>query len=144
MTSLCVLVIGAVVFRKMGSSLAWYDEIASVLLAWLTFYGASLAVLKSAHIGFPGLVRRLSQSSRVALLVVREFVVVVFFAGFAWAGWKVLLVMQGTFLVSIPWIPYRLTHSVLLVGALFFLIAELLQWPSMYKAIISFEEDKQK
>jgi TRAP-type C4-dicarboxylate transport system permease small subunit len=34
----------------MGSSLAWYDEIASALLAGLTFEGASLAVLKGAHI----------------------------------------------------------------------------------------------
>ena len=32
-----------IVFRFIGSSLVWYDEVASVLLAWLTFYGSALA-----------------------------------------------------------------------------------------------------
>src|SRR5579864_9757212 len=45
-----------VVFRAIGQSLIWYDEIASVLLAWLTFYGAALASVKRAHIGCPELV----------------------------------------------------------------------------------------
>jgi hypothetical protein len=45
-----------VVFRAAGRALAWYDEVASVLLAWLTFYGAALASVKRAHIGCPELV----------------------------------------------------------------------------------------
>ena len=45
-----------VVFRGIGRSLSWYDEIASVLLAWLTFYGSALASVKRAHIGCPELV----------------------------------------------------------------------------------------
>ena len=36
--------------------LSWYDELASVLLAWLTFYGSALASVKRAHIGCPELV----------------------------------------------------------------------------------------
>ena len=36
-----VLVCLGVFFRyALGSSLAWYDEFASYLLVWLTFYGA--------------------------------------------------------------------------------------------------------
>ena len=31
------------VYRKAGASLTWYDEIASILLAWVTYYGAALA-----------------------------------------------------------------------------------------------------
>ena len=38
-----------VVFRALGHSLAWYDEVASVLLAWLTFYGAALASVRRAR-----------------------------------------------------------------------------------------------
>ncbi len=45
-----------VVYRTFGVSLVWYDEVASILLAWLTFYGAALASVKRAHIGCPELV----------------------------------------------------------------------------------------
>ena len=38
---------------RVGQSLTWYDEVASHLLAWLTFYGAALASVKRAHIGCP-------------------------------------------------------------------------------------------
>ena len=133
MATLAVLVVTAVVFRKMGSSLGWYDEVASILLAWLTFYGASLAALRGAHIGFPGLVRRLPQNLRIGLLLVREVVVIVFLLGLAWAGWRVLVVMGTTSLVSLPWIPYRLTHSVIPIGACFFLAAEFLRLPQRYR-----------
>ena len=46
MVALAVEVTLGVVFRSIGSSLAWYDEVASVLLAWLTFYGSALASVK--------------------------------------------------------------------------------------------------
>ena len=35
--ALTAVVIVAVVYRKAGASLAWYDEIASILLAWVTY-----------------------------------------------------------------------------------------------------------
>ena len=56
MVALAVVVVLGVVFRRLGAALVWYDEIASILLAWLTFYGAALAALHRAHIGFPKLV----------------------------------------------------------------------------------------
>src|SRR4051794_20489968 len=47
-----------IVFRFSGRSLVWYDEVASVLLAWLTFYGSALASVKRAHIGCPEVVEQ--------------------------------------------------------------------------------------
>ena len=43
MTVLATIVVLGVVFRKTGAALVWYDEVASILLAWLTYYGAALA-----------------------------------------------------------------------------------------------------
>ena len=40
-----IIVVVAVVYRKIGHSLVWYDEGASIVLAWLTYYGAALAAL---------------------------------------------------------------------------------------------------
>ena len=125
MTGLAVLVVVAVVFRKAGASLVWYDELASITLAWLTYYGACLATMKYAHIGFPKLVDAAPPKARLLLVALREIVVVGFFLTAAWAGWQVQRVLVGTYLVSMPAIPTGLAHSVIPVGALLFVVAEL-------------------
>ena len=104
-TALAIVVIVGVVFRKAGAALVWYDEVASVLLAWLTYYGASFAALKRAHIGFPKIVASVGPQSRLALAVVRELIVIGFFALVAWAGWQVLQILQGINLTA--WISIK-------------------------------------
>ena len=37
MVILTVVVMVAVFYRRFGSSLVWYDEVASVLMAWITY-----------------------------------------------------------------------------------------------------------
>jgi TRAP-type C4-dicarboxylate transport system permease small subunit len=134
MGSLALLVIVAVVFRKAGASIVWYDEVASVLLAWLTYYCASLAALKRAHIGFPKLVMAAPLKWRWLLHAVREVIVVGFFLVVAWSGWQVLVVLEGTYLVSLPWVPIMLTQSVIPIGALLFIVAELLSFTDVIRA----------
>ena len=126
MISLALVVVAGVVFRKAGASLVWYDEVASILLVWLTYYGASLAALAQAHIGFPKLLEAVGPKLHILLRFVREAVIITFFLVVAWAGWRVLLVLEGTNLVSLPWVPTRLTQSVIPVGALLFVTAEVL------------------
>ena len=63
MVGLAVVVVTAVVYRYAGASLVWYDEIAAIMLAWLTYYGAALAALRRAHLGFPGLVNASPRSA---------------------------------------------------------------------------------
>ena len=126
MGSLAALVVVAVIFRKAGAAIVWYDEVASILLAWLTYYSASLAALKRAHIGFPRLVQSLHGRARLAAFIVRKAVVIGFFAVAGWAGWEVLRVLEGTYLVSLSWMPAQVTQSVIPVGAALFIVAELL------------------
>lgn len=125
MAAIAIVVIVGVGFRKFGDPLVWYDEVASILLSWLTYYGASLAALKGTHIGFPKLVDSSPPAIRRVLLVVREVVVVGFFALIAWAGWQVLMVLDGMSLVSLPWVPASLAQSVIPIGAVLFIAAEL-------------------
>ena len=125
MTTLAVVVVLGVVFRKAGGALVWYDEVASILLAWLTYYAASLAALKRAHIGFPKLVESAGPRLRFCLVVVREFIVVGFFVLVAWSGWRIIQVLEGTYLVSLPWVPAQVAQSVIPIGAVLFVIAEL-------------------
>jgi TRAP-type C4-dicarboxylate transport system permease small subunit len=65
MVGLAVVVVLAVIFRKAGASLVWYDEVAAIMLVWLTYYGAALAALRRAHLGFPTLIEASPRGLRV-------------------------------------------------------------------------------
>lgn len=133
MVTLTAVVVVAVVYRKAGASLVWYDEVASVLLAWLTYYGAALAALKRAHIGFDGLVRALPAGWRFTAFVFAEVCIVAFFAVLAWTGWVVLQVLAGDTLVSLTWVPVRLTQSVIPVGAALFMVCQAVSAPRQWR-----------
>lgn len=123
--TLAAVVVVGVASRKAGYSLVWYDEVAAILLAWLTYYGAALAALRGAHLGFPNLVQRAPAPIRRAMLVLRELVILGFFGFAAWMGGKLLVVLGGTFLVSLPWLPAQIVYSAIPVGALLFMAAEV-------------------
>jgi TRAP-type C4-dicarboxylate transport system permease small subunit len=133
MTSLTVVVLVAVVYRKMGASLSWYDEIASILLAWLTYYGAALAAIHREHIGFAGLIKAMQPAIRIPFIIISEACILGFFALLAWVGVDVLIILEGDSLVSLPWVPTRLTQSVIPIGAVLFLIAEVLGLPDLIR-----------
>lgn len=124
--ALSTLVVVAVIFRKVGYSLVWYDEVAAILLAWLTFYGAALAAIHQAHIGFPKLVERFRGRSRRVLFFASKCLVVGFFALSAWMGMKMMAVLGGTYLVSLPWLPARIVYSAIPIGSALLVVVELL------------------
>jgi len=133
LASLAVLILVGVVFRKFNIPLVWYDEGASIMLAWLTYYGAALAALKRAHIGFPGLVNSLSPMWRVPAVLFGEVCVIGFFALLTWFGFKVLLILQGDTMVSLEYVPTRFTQSVIPIGGALFIIAQLLSLPEVLR-----------
>ena len=118
-----------VLFRMAGEPLVWYDEIASILLAWLTYYASVLAALRRAHIGVPGFVRSLAPVPRVAALIVSEAMVIGFFVLLAWLGVTIHEVLTTDFLVSLPDVSSAYVQSVIPIGATLFVIAELLVLP---------------
>lgn len=127
---LTLIVILAVAFRYLGHSLSWYDEVASVGLVWLTYYGSALAALRGVHIGVPGFVAAMPPRLRVAATIFAEAVVIVFFVMLTIMGVKVLDVLGNDSLVSLPEVPLWLTDSAIPIGAALFVIAELLRLPS--------------
>ncbi len=141
MVALAVVVVLGVVFRRLGAALVWYDEVASILLAWLTFYGAALAALQRAHIGFPKLVEGLGPALRRPLILLGEAFVLSFFMVTAWAGWRVFGILGGETLVSLPWVPQRLAQSVIPIGAALFIVAELVTLPDVWAGPAGPEKD---
>ncbi len=132
MVSLTVVVIVAVLFRIAGNSLSWYDEVAAIQLAWITYYGAALAALKRRHIGFDSVLLAIPMPARMVALVIAEAIVIGFFILMAWAGFRVLDVLEGDYLVSLTWVPVQLTQSVIPVGAILFIICALLSLPEYW------------
>jgi TRAP-type C4-dicarboxylate transport system permease small subunit len=128
-TSLTAVVVAAVIWRKAGASFVWYDEVGSIMLAWITYYGAALAALKRAHIGFDGVLLALPYKWRLVVAALGEIVVFAFFIILAWTGMTVLSVLSGMHLISLPSVPVQLTQSVIPIGAVLFIICEALSLP---------------
>lgn len=125
MVALFVEVTLGVVFRAFGSSLVWYDEVASVLLAWLTFYGSALASVKRAHIGCPEVVEKTGPGARHALAIFAQVLVIGFFGLLAWIGFSIMPVLAGDALVSLPWVPVNFVMSVVPISSVLIVVAEM-------------------
>ncbi len=143
MFALSIIVIYAVISRKMGASLSWYDEIAAIQLAWITYYGAALAALRRRHIGFDGVLLAMPIPVRRVMVILSEVLVIGFFALLTWSGWEVVQVLEGMSLISLTWVPVQLTQSVIPIGGALFIICSLLSFLDYYKltmAGVSFEQ----
>lgn len=134
MIALTILVIVGASFRYLGSALTWYDEIASIGLVWLTYYGSALAALRGAHIGVPGFVNAMPRRLRLAVTLFAEAVVLSFFILLAIYGVQVLVVLQGEHLITLPEVSTQVTQSVIPIGAALFVVAELLRLPDVLRA----------
>lgn len=131
MIALAVEVTAGVLFRYSGYSLVWYDEVATILLAWVTFYASALAVLKHAHMGVPEIVRMLPPDWRVAAAVIAQLCAIAFFVLLAWVGYSILEILASDRLVSLPDIPVAVAHSAIPISAVLIVLAQLLVFPEL-------------
>ena len=131
MVALAVEVTAGVIFRYAGYALVWYDEVAVVLLAWVTFYGSALAVLKHAHMGVPELVRMMPRTPRVAVTLFAQACTLAFFVVLAWAGFSVLEILATDNMVSLPQFNAAHTNSVIPISAVLFIIGQVLVFPEV-------------
>lgn len=133
MITLAVEVTAGVVFRYSGHSLVWYDEVATILLAWVTFYGSALAVLKHAHLGVPELVRLMPLQLRVIVTVFAQACTLTFFALLAWTGYSILEILATDYLVSLPGVSVAYVNSVIPISAVLIIIGQLLVFPEVLR-----------
>ncbi|WP_295807572.1 TRAP transporter small permease subunit [uncultured Nitratireductor sp.] len=124
----CVVVLG-VAFRYSGNSLIWYDEVAAVLLAWITFSGAALATLRNAHLGFNGLLLGAPSAVRSALFWLGEAIFIAVFAAMMWAGWAILEIFGNESMTTLRFVPRSFVQSILPIGAGLMIVGRLLTVP---------------
>jgi TRAP-type C4-dicarboxylate transport system permease small subunit len=125
LAGLAVLVCFGVFFRYvLNSSLVWYDEFASYMLVWLTFYGAVVVDYHRKHIGFDLLVEKLKPLARRFVDVVAELAVLGFQFVLFYYGWILTERMGDETAISLPWVKVTWISSVLpITGGLLLLIS---------------------
>ena len=131
MAALAIEVTAGVVFRYAGYSLVWYDEVATILLAWVTFYGSALAVLKHGHMGVPEIVRMMPRGPRVAVTIFAQAATVAFYGLLAWTGVTILDILATDRLVSLPWVSVAVSNSVIPISAVLIIVAQVLVFPEV-------------
>jgi TRAP-type C4-dicarboxylate transport system permease small subunit len=126
MVVLAVEVVAGVAFRTIGRPLVWYDEVASILLAWLTFYGSALASAKRAHISCPEVVDQLAPPLRRMVAILVQLLVIGFFVLLGWVGLSIMPVLHTDAMVSLPEVPMSIVQSVIPISAALIVFAEAL------------------
>jgi TRAP-type C4-dicarboxylate transport system permease small subunit len=82
----CIVFVSVVFRYVLNSPLAWTEELASLLFAWLTFVGAYRAARYRSHIAIDTLVIFLPASFRRALSRFVDVGVILLLAVFVWQG----------------------------------------------------------
>ncbi|MFN3615711.1 MAG: TRAP transporter small permease [Rubrimonas sp.] len=130
--ALAAVVLLGVAYRYSGASLIWYDELASIMLAWLTFTGAALAALRNGHLNFAALQLALPRPTRMVLFIAVELIFVACFSIVAWAGWALLEFFGDERLTTLRFMPRAVAQGVLPVCAALTIVARLLTLPQRW------------
>jgi TRAP-type C4-dicarboxylate transport system permease small subunit len=123
---LMVTVVSLGVFFRyvLESALVWYDEFASYLLVWLTFYGAVVASYRQRHISFELVVDRFEDRARKTIDIVGECCVLSFQFVLLYYGWQLTQKMGDETAISLVWVKMSWIYSVLpITGGLMLLIS---------------------
>ncbi len=135
LSALLTVVVAAVVARYGGLVFSWYDELASIILAWLTYFGAALAALKRGHLGFDNAIRAMPPRARFVGFAIAEAVTITFFLALGYGGWALLDVLVGETLVSMTFIPTAAVQSVIPIAAVLFVLAEALSMREAWRRL---------
>jgi TRAP-type C4-dicarboxylate transport system permease small subunit len=135
LVALALLVSVAAALRYLGTGISFYDEIAPILLSWVTFFGAALVALNRGHLGFDNVIRALPDGLRRIAFVMSEALTIGFFLALAWGGFRLLQVVAGEHLVTLPWLTAPMTQSVMPLASLAFVAAELLTLPDAWRKL---------
>lgn len=126
---LAIIVLMGVAFRYTGNSLIWYDEVAIVLLAWITYSGAALAVLRNAHLGFNGLLYGLPPRGRLGLFALNETLFLAIFGVVLWGSWVILGIFGSETMTTLRWVPRWFIQGIVPVASALMILGRLLTIP---------------
>jgi TRAP-type C4-dicarboxylate transport system permease small subunit len=122
-----VVCLGVFFRYVLNASLVWYDEFASYLLVWLTFYGAVVASYRKRHIGFEVVVGRFEPKTRRIIDFISECFVLSFQIVLFGYGWLLVRKMGDESAVSLTWVKMGWVYSVLPIAGGLMLVISLMR-----------------
>ncbi len=79
LAAMTIIVFTQVFFRYvLNSPLSWPEEVARLMIVWLTFLGGYMALREKKHIGFNLLVKKLSPQVQQIIIIVGKVLIIVF------------------------------------------------------------------
>ena len=87
-----VLLMGWLVFGRyiLNDTPTWIEQMAILLIAWITFLGAAIGVRDESHLSIDFIRESLPPVPRAVLRVLADVMVVIFCALMSWQGWKLV------------------------------------------------------
>lgn len=134
---LTATVVYATTMRYLGASPSWYDEIAQLLLAWLSYFAAVHAMFHRQHMGFGGLVMAMPRPLRLVFVILSELAVIGFFGVAVWFGWAVLEIAAYDSLVSLRWVSLAVVQSVIPITGALMIYASFATFPRIWREALA-------
>ena len=131
MVAMFLLVVVAVIFRKAGHSISWYDEFAGYILVWVTFWGSVIALERKRHIGFETLVDLMPESIQNIVMLVVYLLIMFLDLVLIKYGWQLTTELSGETAITLP-IPIGYINLVIPVTASLMLILCLIQTAQLW------------
>lgn len=85
-TAICLILFAQVIWRYLGSSLGWSEEVSRHLLVTITFLGSTAAYKRANFIGLRGVGQWFGPNCERAILVALQLLTLTCFALLAWFG----------------------------------------------------------
>lgn len=107
----------------LGKQAAYTDELARVLLVWVSMIGAALAFGEKAHLGVDFFVNKLHPEARKTLsALVQGVIMVLAVVVFVMGGWSLASSQMGQQLPTMPWMSRGMVYFAIPLGGVFMLL----------------------
>jgi TRAP-type C4-dicarboxylate transport system permease small subunit len=110
-----------------NAALSWTDELGGLLLVWMTFLGAVVALDRRTHLDMDPFGPRVSARVRIALRAAADLALAVFLIVILWNGSLIVTRLGSTMSVSLP-VSRGLLQSVMPVSAALMLVVLAARW----------------
>ena len=113
------------------------DELACVMLVWISMIGGALAFGRKAHLGVDFFVNLLHPTAKKAMFIlVQGLIITLAVTVFLIGGWKLAMAQMGQMLPTMPWLSRGVVYLSLPLAGLFIILfsaenmAEVIQTPA--------------
>ncbi len=119
--SICLILFAQVIFRYIGASLGWSEEVSRHLLVAITFLGGTAAYKRMSFIGLKGIGHSLGRSAQQLIVVSLQVATLGCFCILAWFGTAYTITAWEHTTASLQ-IPMSIPFAVIPVSAMVFIV----------------------